>query len=126
MGMYVDVWDFIEEKKEISGLKDTYGTNIYYYDNNALQNSDDVSKVVYENVDGKQVDTRPKSQAYVMTVYYTERGASGSSCFMRYSLPFEELSVDEITMQGEIQVSKDIKEHLEIHRLKMIIAMYLN
>lgn len=109
MGMYVDVWDFIEEKKEISGLKDTYGTNIYYYDNNALQNSDDVSKVVYENVDGKQVDTRPKSQAYVMTVYYTERGASGSSCFMRYSLPFEELSVDEITMQGEIQVSKDIK-----------------
>lgn len=109
MGMYVDVWDFIEEKKEISGLKDTYGTNIYYYDNNALQNSDDASKVVYENVDGKQVDTRPKSQAYVMTVYYTERGASGSSCFMRYSLPFEELSVDEITMQGEIQVSKDIK-----------------
>lgn len=107
MGMFVDLWDFIDDanKKKIddSDLKDIYGDDIYFYNNPDLQNYQS------DNPDVAETPEKPKTQEYVLTVYYTERGASGSSCYMRYSLPFAELSVDDILRNGELQVTKEIK-----------------
>ncbi len=50
-----------------------------------------------------------ESQRYRISVFYTERGASGSTCYMRFSLPFESLSTDPITFDGELKIEKEVK-----------------
>lgn len=108
MGMFVDVWDFIEDKKEIEGLTDEdqdnpyNGETIYYYNNVDLNGGEDKSGNIVEN--DKEV------QNYVLTAFYTERGASGSSCYMRFSLPFAELGLDEIVRNGKLKVTKEVKK----------------
>ena len=52
-------------------------------------------------------DQERKSQKYTLTFFYTERGASGSSCYMRFTLP----SVTSATVTqntGDLVVSKKV------------------
>ncbi len=83
MGMYVTLWDFIDGAEPIT------------------------------NEDGEKISTgipyESETKTYRLSIYYTERGASGSSCYMRFSLPFEELASDPVTFNQAVQVEKIIK-----------------
>ena len=105
-GMFVNLWDFIDDKTDEPIAKQTNedGTveNIYAFKKkNATTNSR-----AGENETENSADTK---QNYVLSIFYTERGASGSSCYMRFSVPFEGLSIDEAAMNGQVQVDKEVK-----------------
>ena len=60
---------------------------------------------LWDYIDKKDQDR--KSQTYTLTFFYTERGASGSSCYMRFTLP----SVTSATVTqdtGDLKVSKTV------------------
>lgn len=88
MGTYIDLWDFIDTKNKESINDSTYGEDIYKY-------------VPTDQESGKD--------SYELAIYYLERGASGSTCYMRFSVPFEGLTIDDIGMNGKIQVEKEVK-----------------
>ena len=53
-------------------------------------------------------DTRTEDESYTLSFFYTERGASGSSCYMRFTLP----SVSSVTPEqntGELRVEKKVE-----------------
>lgn len=87
MGTYIDLWNFISIKNKEKIEDATYGEEIYKY--------------VPSDTNGKD--------HYELAVYYLERGASGSTCYMRFSVPFEGLNVSELAMNGRIQVEKEVK-----------------
>lgn len=87
MGTYIDLWNFISIKNKEKIEDATYGEEIYKY--------------VPSDTNGKD--------HYELAVYYLERGASGSTCYMRFSVPFEGLNIDEVAMNGRIQVEKEVK-----------------
>ncbi|MCI9576040.1 MAG: hypothetical protein HFJ84_05075, partial [Clostridiales bacterium] len=87
VGMYVTLWDFIDGAEEITNeAGEKIATGIPY---------------------GGETKT------YRLSVYYTERGASGSSCYMRFSIPFEELAIDPIIFDQEVQIEKIVKDYSE-------------
>ena len=87
LGMYVDLWEFIDGAEAIkNSAGETIATGILN--------------------DGEK-------KTYRLSVYYTERGASGSSCYMRFTVPFEELAIDPITFDQELQVEKIVKSNSE-------------
>lgn len=100
VGTLVDLWDFIdtgdknpiEKRLDVNGKEET----VYEY-----------TGPVHEKKDG----TTPAN--YQLAIYYLERGASGSSCYMRFSVPFEGLSMEETAMNGQIQVEKEVRYSLQ-------------
>lgn len=99
-GMFVNLWDFIDEenKEQIATQTNEDGTeeDIYAFKKNSKAR------------DGEE-SSKDTKQNYVLSIFYTERGASGSSCYMRFSVPFEGLTIDDIGMNGKIQVEKEVK-----------------
>lgn len=63
VGEYVNLWEYVE--------------HIPLPENQANTRAGDASI------------EEPESQSYRMTVFYTERGASGSTCYMRFALPLD-------------------------------------
>ena len=61
-----------------------------------------VDQIPYEK-DGKPSE----SQKYRLRFFYTERGASGSTCYMRFSVPFQSLTNDPLEFSGQLQVEKE-------------------
>ncbi len=59
--------------------------------------------------DGKPDGPPNKSKHYRLTFFYTERGASGSSCYMRFSLPFASL-VTQPPGYNEMKIEKQVKK----------------
>ncbi len=109
MGTFVDLWDFIDDtdKQKVEDRLDVNGKpeTIWQYigDNHkTIQTRMGESK--------EEVSTIPN---YQLAVYYLERGASGSSCYMRFSVPFEGLTINETAMNGQIQVEKEVKHSLQ-------------
>lgn len=49
------------------------------------------------------------TQRYRLTYYYTERGSSGSTCYMRFTLPFESMDTTPRVYNGSLQVEKEVK-----------------
>ncbi len=49
------------------------------------------------------------SKKYRLTFYYTERGASGSTCYMRFSLPFESLVTEPPSHENKLRIEKNIE-----------------
>lgn len=54
-----------------------------------------------------------KPRYFRLTYFYTERGASGSSCYMRFTVPFESLTTRDMEYTGMIQVEKEVKGNLD-------------
>ncbi len=100
VGTLVDLWDFIDtgDKKPIENRLDVNGKEETVYE---------YTGPVHEKKDG----TTPAN--YQLAIYYLERGASGSSCYMRFSVPFEGLSMEETAMNGQIQVEKEVRYSLQ-------------
>lgn len=100
VGTLVDLWDFIDtdDKKPIESRLDVNGKEETVYE---------YTGPVHEKKDG----TTPAN--YQLAIYYLERGASGSSCYMRFSVPFEGLSMEETAMNGQIQVEKEVRYSLQ-------------
>ena len=96
----MDLWDFIDtgDKKPIENRLDVNGKEETVYE---------YTGPVHEKKDG----TTPAN--YQLAIYYLERGASGSSCYMRFSVPFEGLSMEETAMNGQIQVEKEVRYSLQ-------------
>ncbi len=109
-GMFVNLWDFIDDKtdKPIATQKNEDGTEeeIYAF----KKKSATTNSRAGENETENSADTK---QNYVLSIFYTERGASGSSCYMRFSVPFEGLSMEETAMNGQIQVEKEVRYSLQ-------------
>lgn len=93
VGMYVNLWDAV---KTISGRTEK-------------------GILPYHKADG----TENEAEYYRLTFFYTERGASGSSCYMRFTLPFEELKTVPMKYTGNLEVEKEVKVQIsddqEIH-----------
>ena len=85
LGMYVDLWEFIDGAEDI-------------------KNSD--GEIIATGIPNKD-----NKKTYRLSVYYTERGASGSSCYMRFTVPFEELATNPITFDQAIQIEKNVKSN---------------
>ncbi len=49
------------------------------------------------------------SKRYRLTFYYTERGASGSTCYMRFSLPFESLVTTPPSHKNQLKIEKKVE-----------------
>ena len=54
-----------------------------------------------------QKDDRTKDETYTLSFFYTERGASGSSCYMRFTLPSVSSATPEQTT-GALRVEKEV------------------
>lgn len=50
-----------------------------------------------------------QSKRYRLTFFYTERGASGSSCYMRFSLPFESLVTNPPSYENMLRIEKKVE-----------------
>lgn len=86
LGMYVDLWEFINGAEDIKN-----------------KDGDAIAKgIPYEG----------EKKTYRLSVYYTERGASGSSCYMRFTVPFEELATNPVTFDQEVKIEKIVKSNL--------------
>ena len=108
MGTYVNLWDFINEGNKAEIEDDTaQGDTIYKYVADKKTQADKAKA-------NDEVQTTPAvaSDSYELAVYYLERGASGSTCYMRFSVPFEGLAMDEAAMNGQVQVDKEVKHSL--------------
>ena len=85
LGMYVDLWEFINGAEDIKN-----------------KDGDAIAKgIPYEG----------EKKTYRLSVYYTERGASGSSCYMRFTVPFEELATNPVTFDQELKIEKIVKSN---------------
>ncbi|MDE5758802.1 MAG: hypothetical protein K2H85_09365, partial [Allobaculum sp.] len=107
LGTYVNLWNFIgsENKRLINTVDGGNGLeDIYYYKTTPLNSS--------EAKDNESTEDIPHSvphQDYVLSIFYTERGASGSSCYMRFNVPFEGLTTVNRAQDGEIYIGKEVK-----------------
>lgn len=82
-----DLWVFLDDKLicDIGGVHSSVGEYVNLWDYMA------------QGVEG----------THKLTLYYTERGASGSTCFMRFTLPSVSSATTEQTT-GQLQISKKI------------------
>ncbi len=85
-----DLWVYVDGEKviDLGGVHSSWGA--------------------YVDLSGKGLE---KGKSHTLEVFYTERGLSGSTCYMEFNLPkVSGISTDAPT--GELQVQKDI-EHLD-------------
>lgn len=92
VGEYLNLWDYIDKEKE----------KIHRHD----------EKTCY----GKGVDNPPTcgyvdSKKFTLNFFYTERGESGSTCWMQFTLPSVSSLTPETTDSdyGHLRVDKDVK-----------------
>ncbi len=108
IGTYVNLWNFIPNANKVkintrqgNGIRE----DIYYYKTDSTASH--TSEMSEEDED--ETPKAPPHQDYVLTFFYTERGASGSSCYMRFTVPFKGLSTVSRAQDGEIKISKEVK-----------------
>lgn len=114
IGMYVNLWNFINnDEKELIEIRPGSMT--------ATQIEEDVyqykvkpSSIQREtgNANLEQDSSSQKSQEFVLSVFYTERGASGSSYYMRFSLPFESMTLGKEAHDGQLKIEKKVENAL--------------
>ena len=92
IGMYVDLWDYV------TNYEGKHAPIPYY-------KTDGNGKIEVDEK-GNKIVNEPKH--YRLTFFYTERGASGSSCYMRFSIPFQSLGTLARTYPGELEIQKSI------------------
>ena len=51
---------------------------------------------------------KAKSNHYRLSVYYDERGESGSTCYMRYTLPLKPVKTAERDYEGNLKIEKNV------------------
>ena len=61
--------------------------------------------IPYKTDSGENSETKE----YRLSIFYDERGSSGSSCYMRFTVPFESITPREMEYTGIIQVEKEVK-----------------
>ncbi|MDE5758576.1 MAG: hypothetical protein K2H85_08180, partial [Allobaculum sp.] len=108
IGSYVNLWNFIdsENREVIQTITSEESENglpevVYAYKTN--RSSDTQSRETAPEVEEVPYDD------YVLSVFYTERGASGSSCYMRFSVPFQGLASVGRSQDGEIRIGKEVE-----------------
>lgn len=79
VGMYVNLWPYVNG-----------GNGPIAYPANSQEKSSQV-------------------QHYRLSVFYTERGESGSTCFMRLTVPFEPNDPGSIAFNADLNVEKEVK-----------------
>lgn len=88
VGMYVNLWKYVNDGKGPIPYTET---------------STDGTK---SNSNSRSAET----QHYRLTYYYAERGSSGSTCYMRFTLPFESIDPTPRIYNGSLQVEKEVKK----------------
>lgn len=66
---------------------------------------DYISPIPYKDARGND----NSAQRYRLDFFYTERGASGSTCYMRFTVPFESLEANQMKYNGQVNVEKEVK-----------------
>ena len=88
-----DMWVFLDHKLvcDIGGVHSSVGEYVDLWDH-------------IRKIDGTE---RTESETHTLTIFYTERGASGSTCYMNFTLP----SVSGVTLKqvtGNLSVGKEV------------------
>ena len=110
-----DLWVFLSEIDEDGNIvKDASGraTTRLIADIGGVHSSigeyvdlwDYIKPIEYKT---NNVANKPKK--YRLSFYYTERGASGSTCYMRFSVPFKSLQVDPIVFDSLLKIEKKVE-----------------
>ena len=110
-----DMWVFLDGKLilDIGGVHSSAGQ---YVDlSKYLRPETDVSGAVETVSDSAVARQASDHQPHKLTVYYTERGASGSTCWMRFQLPTP-LRVttdtpDDVVTHGNLSIEKQVDGH---------------
>ncbi len=104
-----DLWVFLEKLDksgnpigkakliaDIGGIHSAVGeyVNLWEY----------IEPVDYYDKDGNMNE----SQKYRLNIFYTERGASGSNCYMRFDAPLEDINVNKNDVTRELVVEKEV------------------
>ncbi|MDE5759166.1 MAG: hypothetical protein K2H85_11220, partial [Allobaculum sp.] len=109
IGMYVNLWNFINpQEKELIEVRSA-GQTLNGIEERIYQYKAPASSYSRETGGDDTEITKLPSQDYVLSFFYTERGASGSSCYMRFSIPFQELGSISRAQDGEIQIGKKVQ-----------------
>ena len=89
---------------DVGGVHSSVGmyTNLWPYVNGG-------KPIPYPDKNMSEADKKAQVQHYRLSVFYTERGASGSSCFMRLTVPFEPSTYDELDFKADLNVDKEVK-----------------
>ncbi len=89
---------------DVGGVHSSVGmyTNLWPYVNNG-------EPIPYPDKNMSEAEKKALVQHYRLSVFYTERGASGSSCFMRLTVPFEPSTYDELDFKADLNVDKEVK-----------------
>lgn len=90
VGEYLNLWDYIDKEEE----------KIHRHDETKCYN--DKNEVICGYVDSKK---------FTLNFFYTERGESGSTCWMQFTLPSVSSLTPETTNEdyGHLRVDKDVK-----------------
>ena len=88
-----DLWVFLDNELvcDIGGVHSSVGEYVDLWDH-------------IRKIDGTE---RTESETHTLTIFYTERGASGSTCYMNFTLP----SVSGVTLKqvtGNLSVGKEV------------------
>ena len=83
-GLYIDFWDWVDKDKE----------KIHIHDEKCY------------NEDAELICGYTDYKEYMLSVYYTERGASGSTCYMSFNVP-SFISVP-VQFYGNMKLNKDV------------------
>lgn len=104
-----DLWVFLEKLDkngnpigkakliaDIGGIHSSVGeyVNLWEY----------IDPVDYYDKDGNMNE----SQKYRLNIFYTERGASGSNCYMRFDAPLDDINVNKNDVTKELVVEKEV------------------
>ena len=92
-----DLWVFLDGQLicDIGGVHSSVGQYV------------DMWKYLEDDRQALLNDSKVYSSTHTLKIFYTERGASGSTCYMRFSLPSVS-TIRPISTTGQLKVSKDV------------------